>query len=231
MSDRLQQIREAVARDGANLEDAYADRAWLLAELDSSRFYAGRLEKHLSHTLNAFADALGYEGSERPEGVGVALGAHWFASYEECLLEAARIMEAQVVAGENSAGGDPDIRGIKQPVDATEVSGGDRDSLDEERFRPAWEAVNALIRTGELPPYKHEERNGLVLAANAIAALMGWPKAKYAEELPEPPSTASAEHRVEELRERVKRGEISDSAAALALASIHYDVTKKGIEP
>lgn len=35
MSDRLQQIREAVARDGANLEDAYADRRWLLRELDA----------------------------------------------------------------------------------------------------------------------------------------------------------------------------------------------------
>lgn len=34
MTDRLQQIREAVVRDGANLEDAYADRAWLLAEVE-----------------------------------------------------------------------------------------------------------------------------------------------------------------------------------------------------
>ena len=34
MSDRLQLIRDAVAKDGANIEDAYADRAWLLAKVD-----------------------------------------------------------------------------------------------------------------------------------------------------------------------------------------------------
>lgn len=41
MSHRLQLIREAVARDGGkNCENAYADRAWLLSELDASREYA-----------------------------------------------------------------------------------------------------------------------------------------------------------------------------------------------
>lgn len=34
MSDRLTLIREAVAKDGMNLEDAYADRAWLLSKYD-----------------------------------------------------------------------------------------------------------------------------------------------------------------------------------------------------
>jgi hypothetical protein len=34
MTDRLQEIREAVVRDVANSENAYADRAWLLAEYD-----------------------------------------------------------------------------------------------------------------------------------------------------------------------------------------------------
>jgi len=35
VSDRLQKIREAVKRDVANLEDAYADRAWLLSKYDA----------------------------------------------------------------------------------------------------------------------------------------------------------------------------------------------------
>ena len=34
MSDRLNDIREAVKRDVANIEDAYADRAWLLSQYD-----------------------------------------------------------------------------------------------------------------------------------------------------------------------------------------------------
>ena len=55
-------------------------------------------------------------------------------------------------------------------------------------YRAAWDTVNALIREGELPEEQHWERNGLVFAANAVAALMGWPLAKYAEEI-EPPST------------------------------------------
>lgn len=33
-TNRLQQIREAVAHDAANLEDVYTDRAWLLFEVD-----------------------------------------------------------------------------------------------------------------------------------------------------------------------------------------------------
>ena len=35
MSDRLNLIREAVKRDVANIEDAYADRAWLLSQYDA----------------------------------------------------------------------------------------------------------------------------------------------------------------------------------------------------
>lgn len=36
-NDRLALIRAAVARDGSNLEDAYADRAWLLSYVDRLR--------------------------------------------------------------------------------------------------------------------------------------------------------------------------------------------------
>lgn len=34
------------------------------------------------------------------------------------------------------------------------------------------EAVNALIKPGELPAHAHEERNGLILAANTILKLI-----------------------------------------------------------
>ena len=35
----------------------------------------------------------------------------------------------------------------------------------------AWEAINALIVPGELPEHERERRNGLILAANAVANL------------------------------------------------------------
>lgn len=53
MTDRLTKIREAVERDGMNIEDAYADRAWLLSKYDSLTAEVSRLEQALkeAHTL------------------------------------------------------------------------------------------------------------------------------------------------------------------------------------
>lgn len=39
-------------------------------------------------------------------------------------------------------------------------------------LQDAWAAVNDLIKRGELPEPAHSERNGLVLATNAILTLM-----------------------------------------------------------
>lgn len=61
----------------------------------------------------------------------------------------------------------------------------------EEGLRAAWDAIDALIRYGELPYPAHEQRNGIVLACNAVAKLRGWPEAKYAEEVTSP-STRNA---------------------------------------
>jgi hypothetical protein len=60
MTDRLQQISEAVARDSANLEDAYADRAWLLQEVTRLRNAASAVitARYDTAGLSAFAPGL-----------------------------------------------------------------------------------------------------------------------------------------------------------------------------
>jgi hypothetical protein len=60
MSKRLQQIREAVERDGANLEDAYADRSWLLREYDRVASYAELLAGLLGRFAEFERDSMGY---------------------------------------------------------------------------------------------------------------------------------------------------------------------------
>jgi hypothetical protein len=50
-------------------------------------------------------------------------------------------------------------------------------------IRECWDAIDAKIVRGEIADQrKHEWRNGMVLASNILAEMMGWPKAKYAEE-------------------------------------------------
>ncbi len=52
MSDRLQLIRDAVEKDGRNIEDAYADRAWLLSEYDHLLTENSRYETALRSIYN-----------------------------------------------------------------------------------------------------------------------------------------------------------------------------------
>lgn len=51
------------------------------------------------------------------------------------------------------------------------------ESIRREAIEECWNAVNALIRHGELPYDQHEQRNGLVLATNAIRILEAHPAA------------------------------------------------------
>ena len=63
--------------------------------------------------------------------------------------------------------------------------GGEREVV----IRECWEAINAQIKEGHLPGDGWDEsarRNGLIIAANILAGKLGWPIAKYAEELPTP---------------------------------------------
>lgn len=68
MSERLQKISMAVQRDAANLEDAYADRAWLLGQLDVFLWLANlkvnsiHLERDGEHACNYMTAAEWIDG-------------------------------------------------------------------------------------------------------------------------------------------------------------------------
>ena len=69
MSDRLNLIREAVKRDVANIEDAYADRAWLLSQYDALLTENKRLVRsglmHSPHVNGQAAEQLSQSWRER----------------------------------------------------------------------------------------------------------------------------------------------------------------------
>lgn len=103
------------------------------------------------------------------------------------VVEAKRAAEGHL--GADVSGDTPgQLQGVARSIKGSQVTqpeGGAREVV----IRECWDAINAQIKEGNLPGNGWDEsarRNGLIIAANILAGKLGWPTAKYAEELPTP---------------------------------------------
>ncbi len=197
MSDRLQQIREAVVRDVANLEDAYADRAWLLHRLDEVGSYAEQLKAPASAALDALIAVRDGKHRLSPEVERAIFDLRKALAKNPGPSGTTTPVGADPSPAAQSTGpvglGPLDKMGCNPASAIGSMSGttaGVPNPLPQQReaiIKECWDTIDALIVSGHLPGNgcdKTAERNGLIFAANALAAKMGWPQAKYAESLP-----------------------------------------------